>query len=147
MCPISYLWFVYFQSLQWILHCSQPPYLVIEKFVESLLFIKVIWCMLYFLVVFQFTYRWCTKFTFITFLDMFVSSHPEWCDRYRGSDKTEKGSQMLSLYRFLVRAGTRALIKHGEIGDDSKAAPEKLNHQPFAKKWPKCPKCPNFGYL
>ena len=78
---------------------------------------------------------------------MFVSSHPEWCVHYDGSDKTEKGLQMLSLYRFLVRVGTRALIKHGEIGDDSKAAPEKLNHQPFAKKWPKCPKCPNFGYL
>ena len=39
---------------------------------------------------------------------------------------------MLSLYRS-VRAGTRALIKHGEIGEDPKAAPEKLNHQPFAK--------------
>ena len=40
---------------------------------------------------------------------------------------------MLSLYRFLVRAGTRALIKHGEIGEDSKAAPEKVVYQPFAK--------------
>ena len=65
---------------------------------------------------------------------MFVSSHPEWCDRYRGSDKTEEGSQMLSLYR-PVRAGTRALIKHGEITglEDSKAAPEKVVYQPFAK--------------
>ena len=47
----------------------------------------------------------------------------------------EEGSQMLSLYR-PVRAGTRALIKHGEITalEDSKAAPQKLNHQPFAKK-------------
>ena len=52
---------------------------------------------------------------------------------YRGSDKTEKGSQMLSLYRFLVRAGTRSQIKHGEIGEDSKAAPEKVVYQPFAK--------------
>ena len=32
-----------------------------------------------------------------------------------------------------VQTGTRALIKHGEIGEDSKAAPQKLNHQPFAK--------------
>ena len=89
---------------------------------------------------------------------MFVSSHPEWCDRYRGSDKTEEGSQMLSLYRFLVHVGTRplikdgwvykyasctpgvstgtrALIKHGEITalEDSKAAPEKVRYQPFAK--------------
>ena len=29
-------------------------------------------------------------------------------------------------YRFLVRAGTRSQIKHGEIGEDSKAAPEKV---------------------
>ena len=78
---------------------------------------------------------------------MFVSSHPEWCDRYRGSDKTEEGSQMLSLYRFLVRAGTRPLIKDGEIGEDSKASPEKLNQQYMAKKQPKYPKYPNFGYL
>ena len=105
----------------------------IEKFVESLFFIKVIWCMLYFLVVFQFTYRWCSKFTFVTFLDMFVSSHPEWCVHYRGSDKTEKGSRKLSLYRFLVRAGTRSQIKHGEIGEDSKAAPQKVNQQYMAK--------------
>ena len=41
---------------------------------------------------------------------------------------------MLSLYRFLVRAGTRALIKHGEIGEDSIAAPQKVWYQPFAKK-------------
>ena len=40
---------------------------------------------------------------------------------------------MLSLYRFLVRAGTRSQIKHGEIGEDSKAAPEKVVYQPFAK--------------
>ena len=35
-----------------------------------------------------------------------------------------------------VRAGTRALNKHGEITalEDSKATPQKLNHQPFAKK-------------
>ena len=41
---------------------------------------------------------------------------------------------MLSLYR-PVRAGTRALIKHGEITalEDSKAAPEKVVYQPFAK--------------
>ena len=64
---------------------------------------------------------------------MFVSSHPEWCDRYRGSDKTEEGSRMLSLYRFLVRAGTRPLIKDGEIGEDSKAAPQKLVYQYMAK--------------
>ena len=32
-----------------------------------------------------------------------------------------------------VRASTRALIKHGEIGEDSKATPEKLVCQPFAK--------------
>ena len=36
------------------------------------------------------------------------------------------------LYRS-VRAGTRALIKHGEIDEDSKAAPEKVRYQPFAK--------------
>ena len=38
------------------------------------------------------------------------------------------------LYRS-VRAGTRALIKHGEITtlEDSKAAPEKVRYQPFAK--------------
>ena len=56
------------------------------------------------------------------------------CVHYHGSEKTEEGSRKLSLYRFLVRAGTRALIKHGEIGDDSKAAPEKVVYQPFAKK-------------
>ena len=33
----------------------------------------------------------------------------------------------------VVHYPMRALIKHGEIGEDSKAAPEKLNHQPFAK--------------
>ena len=46
-----------------------------------------------------------------------------------------------------VQTGTRALIKHGEIGEDSKAAPEKVVYQPFAKKQPKYPKYPNFGYL
>ena len=54
---------------------------------------------------------------------------------------------MLSLYRFLVRAGTRSQIKHGEIGEDSKAAPEKLNHQPFAKNQklaPQVPQTPHF---
>ena len=60
-----------------------------------------------------------------------------WCDQFRGSDKTEVGSQMLSLYRSIsvVRAGTRTLIKHGEITalEDSIAAPQKLNHQPLAK--------------
>ena len=42
---------------------------------------------------------------------------------------------MLSLYRSIpgVRAGTRSQIKHGEIGEDSKAAPEKVFYQPFAK--------------
>ena len=54
------------------------------------------------------------------------------CVHYRTSDKTEEGSQMLSLYRFLVRAGTRS--QHGEIGENSKAAPQKLVYQPFAKK-------------
>ena len=46
-----------------------------------------------------------------------------------------------------VRGGTRS--QHGEITalEDSKAAPQKLNHQPFAKKQPKYPKYPNFGYL
>ena len=39
---------------------------------------------------------------------------------------------MLSLYRS-VRAGTRALIKHGEIGEDPKAAPEKVRYQYMAK--------------
>ena len=59
-----------------------------------------------------------------------------WCRplSYHGSDKTEEGSQMLSLYRFLVRAGTRPLIKDGEIGEDSKAAPQKLVYQYMAKK-------------
>ena len=33
-----------------------------------------------------------------------------------------------------VQTGTRALIKHGEIGEDSKAAPQKLNQQYMAKK-------------
>ena len=33
-----------------------------------------------------------------------------------------------------VRAGTRALIKHSEIEEDSIAAPEKLNQQYMAKK-------------
>ena len=58
-----------------------------------------------------------------------------WCDQFRGSDKTEVGSQMLFLYRYTpgVRAGTRALIKHGEIREDSIAAPEKVRYQPFAK--------------
>ena len=56
------------------------------------------------------------------------------CVHYRTSDKTEEGSQMLSLYRFLVRAGTRPLIKDGEIGEDSKAAPQKLVYQYMAKK-------------
>ena len=39
-------------------------------------------------------------------------------------------------HQWRVRAGTRALIKHGEITalEDSIAAPQKLNHQPFAKK-------------
>ena len=65
---------------------------------------------------------------------MFVSSHPEWCVHYHDSDKTEEGSRKLSLYRS-VRAGTRALIKHGEITalEDSIAAPEKLNQQYMAK--------------
>ena len=51
---------------------------------------------------------------------------------------------MLSLYRS-VRAGTRS--QHGEIGEDSKAAPEKLNHQPFAKNQklaPQVPQTPHF---
>ena len=41
---------------------------------------------------------------------------------------------MLSLYR-PVRAGTRTLIKHGEITalEDSKATPEKVVYHPFAK--------------
>ena len=41
---------------------------------------------------------------------------------------------MLSLYRS-VRAGTRALIKHGEITalEDSIAAPEKVFYQYMAK--------------
>ena len=56
------------------------------------------------------------------------------CVHYHGSEKTEEGSQMLSLYRSVVRAGTRALIQHGEIGEDSKAAPQKVRYQPFAKK-------------
>ena len=60
-----------------------------------------------------------------------------WCDQFRGSDKTEEGSQMLSLYRSIsvVRAGTRTLIKHGEITalEDSIAAPQKVRYQPFAK--------------
>ena len=52
----------------------------------------------------------------------------------------------MSLYR-PVRAGTRS--QHGEITglEDSKAAPEKVRYQPFAKKQPKYPKYPNFGYL
>ena len=56
-----------------------------------------------------------------------------WCDQYHGSDKTEEGSRKLSLYRCTpgVRAGTRS--QHGEIGEDSKAAPEKVVYQPFAK--------------
>ena len=61
-----------------------------------------------------------------------------WCDQFRGSDKTEVGSQMLFLYRSIsvVRAGTRTLIKHGEITalEDSIAAPQKVRYQPFAKK-------------
>ena len=32
-----------------------------------------------------------------------------------------------------VQTGTRALIKHGEIGEDSKATPQKVVYQPFAK--------------
>ena len=42
---------------------------------------------------------------------------------------------MLSLYIPGVHAGTRALIKHGEITalEDSKATPEKVFYQPFAK--------------
>ena len=32
-----------------------------------------------------------------------------------------------------VRTGTRALIKHGEIGEDSIAAPEKVFYQYMAK--------------
>ena len=42
-----------------------------------------------------------------------------------------------------------SMNKYGEIGDleDSKAAPEKVVCQPFAKKQPKYPKYPNFGYL
>ena len=31
-----------------------------------------------------------------------------------------------------VRASTRALIKHGEIGEDSKAAPQKVRYQYMA---------------
>ena len=64
---------------------------------------------------------------------MFVSSHPEWCVHYRGSDKTEEGSRKLSLYR-RVRAGTRS--QHGEITDleDSIAAPEKVFYQYMTKK-------------
>ena len=46
-----------------------------------------------------------------------------------------------------VHTSTRALIKHGEIGEDSKATPEKVRYQPFVKKQPKYPKYPNFGYL
>ena len=39
--------------------------------------------------------------------------------------------------------------QHGEITglEDSKATPEKVVYQPFAKKQPKYPKYPNFGYL
>ena len=33
-----------------------------------------------------------------------------------------------------VQTGTRALIKHGEIGEDSIAAPEKVVYQYMAKK-------------
>ena len=40
---------------------------------------------------------------------------------------------MLSLYRFLVRAGTRSQIKHGEIGEDSKAA-EVIKHEERGRK-------------
>ena len=59
---------------------------------------------------------------------------PEWCVHYHGSDKTEEGSRKLSLYR-PVRAGTRALIKHGEITalEDSIAAPQKVVYQYMAK--------------
>ena len=55
-----------------------------------------------------------------------------------------------------VHTATRAhsaledtMSKYGEIGalEDSKAAPEKLNQQYMAKKQPKYPKYPNFGYL
>ena len=53
---------------------------------------------------------------------------------------------MLSLYRS-VRAGTRALIKHGEIGEDSKAAPQKVRYQymaKFQKLAPQVPQTPHF---
>ena len=68
-------------------------------------------------------YFWCRPLSYV-----------KKCVHYRTSDKTEEGSRMLSLYRFLVRAGTRPLIKDGEIGENSKAAPQKLVYQPFAKK-------------
>ena len=41
----------------------------------------------------------------------------------------------------------RALIKHGEIGEDFKAAPQKLVYQPFAKNQklaPQVPQTPHF---
>ena len=45
---------------------------------------------------------------------------------------TQEGSGILSLYRS-VRAGMRSQIKHGEIGEDSKATPQKVRYQPFVK--------------
>jgi hypothetical protein len=39
------------------------------------------------------------------------------------------------------------MIKHGEIGEDSEAAPQKVFQQYMAKKQPKYPKYPNVGYL
>ena len=40
---------------------------------------------------------------------------------------------MLSLYRFLVRGGTQSQIKHGEFGEDSKAA-EVIKHEERGRK-------------
>ena len=63
---------------------------------------------------------------------MCTISYVKKCVHYNSSDKTEEGSRILSLYRSIC-AGTRALIKHGEIEEDSKAAPEKVRYLPFAK--------------
>ena len=54
------------------------------------------------------------SFTSISSLSTQLRLPTKCCVHYRGSDKTEEGSRKLSLYRS-VRAGTRALIKHGEI--------------------------------
>ena len=44
---------------------------------------------------------------------------------------------MLSLYRFLVRGGTQSQIKHGEFGEDSKAA-EVIKHKERGRKKEYC---------